>query len=58
MEATARARRTRFGAFEVDLRSGEVRKHGIRLKIQDQPIQEIISAPSAKPMTVFARRWV
>jgi eukaryotic-like serine/threonine-protein kinase len=39
MEATARTRRTRFGAFEVDLRSGEVRKHGIRLKLQDQPFQ-------------------
>jgi DNA-binding winged helix-turn-helix (wHTH) protein/Tfp pilus assembly protein PilF len=39
MEAAARARRTRFGAFEVDLRSGDVRKHGIRLKIQDQPFQ-------------------
>jgi len=39
MEATARIRRTRFGAFEVDVRSGEVRKHGIRLKIQDQPFQ-------------------
>ncbi len=39
MAITARTRRTRFGAFEVDLRSGEVRKHGIRLKIQDQPFQ-------------------
>jgi DNA-binding winged helix-turn-helix (wHTH) protein/tetratricopeptide (TPR) repeat protein len=39
MEATARNRRTRFGAFEVDLRSGEVHKHGIRLKLQDQPFQ-------------------
>src|SRR5882762_2387904 len=39
MEATARNRRTRFGAFDVDLRSGEVRKHGIRLKLQDQPFQ-------------------
>jgi DNA-binding winged helix-turn-helix (wHTH) protein/tetratricopeptide (TPR) repeat protein len=29
----------RFGAFEVDLRSGEVHKHGIRLKLQDQPFQ-------------------
>jgi len=29
----------RFGAFEVDLRSGEVYKHGIRLKLQDQPFQ-------------------
>jgi DNA-binding winged helix-turn-helix (wHTH) protein/tetratricopeptide (TPR) repeat protein len=39
MEATARTRRTRFGTFEVDLRSGELHKHGIRLKLQDQPFQ-------------------
>jgi len=39
MEATARTRRTRFGAFEVDLRAGEVYKHGIRLKLQEQPFQ-------------------
>jgi DNA-binding winged helix-turn-helix (wHTH) protein/tetratricopeptide (TPR) repeat protein len=39
MEATARTRRPRFGAFEVDLRSGEVYKHGIHLKLQDQPFQ-------------------
>jgi len=39
MEATARNRRTRFGAFDVDLRSGELHKHGIRLKLQDQPFQ-------------------
>jgi DNA-binding response OmpR family regulator len=28
-----------FGPFEVDLRSGELRKHGVRLKLQDQPFQ-------------------
>ena len=39
MEAAARTRRTRFGAFEVDMRSGELYKHGIRLKLQDQPFQ-------------------
>jgi TolB-like protein/DNA-binding winged helix-turn-helix (wHTH) protein len=27
----------RFGSFEVDLRACELRKHGIRLKLQDQP---------------------
>jgi TolB-like protein/DNA-binding winged helix-turn-helix (wHTH) protein len=27
----------RFGAFEVDLRGGQVRKHGIRIRLQDQP---------------------
>src|ERR1700740_492957 len=39
MAASSRNRGPRFGAFEVDLRSGEVHKHGIRLKIQDQPFQ-------------------
>ena len=39
MEAAPQTRRTRFGPFEVDLRSGEVHKHGIRLKLQDQPFQ-------------------
>ncbi len=39
MEAPDRTRRTRFGPFEVDLRSGELHKHGIRLKLQDQPFQ-------------------
>jgi DNA-binding winged helix-turn-helix (wHTH) protein/tetratricopeptide (TPR) repeat protein len=39
MDPTARTRGTRFGAFQVDLRSGEVHKHGIRLKLQDQPFR-------------------
>ena len=29
----------RFGAFEVDLRTGEMRKHGIKIKLQEQPLQ-------------------
>jgi DNA-binding response OmpR family regulator len=39
MESSVRAHRTRFGAFDVDVRSGELYKHGIRLKLQDQPFQ-------------------
>src|SRR5271170_7445017 len=39
MEAVPQTRRTRFGPYEVDLRAGEVYKHGIRLKLQDQPFQ-------------------
>ena len=39
MDPIARTRGTRFGAFEVDLRSGEVHKYGIRLKLQDQPFR-------------------
>ena len=29
----------RFSAFEVDVRAGELRKHGIRVKLQDQPFR-------------------
>ncbi|MGH9665750.1 MAG: winged helix-turn-helix domain-containing protein, partial [Bryobacteraceae bacterium] len=28
-----------FGVFELDLRAGELRKRGIRIKIQEQPLQ-------------------
>ncbi|MDQ2777176.1 MAG: winged helix-turn-helix domain-containing protein [Acidobacteriota bacterium] len=31
-----------FGVFELDCRSGELRKHGIRLKLQEQPLQVLI----------------
>jgi Tol biopolymer transport system component/DNA-binding winged helix-turn-helix (wHTH) protein len=34
--------RYRFGIFEVDARSGEVWKNGVRLKIQDQPLQILL----------------
>lgn len=39
MKSDTSARRTRFSAFEVDLRLGQLYKHGIRLKLQDQPFQ-------------------
>lgn len=32
-------RKARFGAFEIDLRTGELRKHGTKIKLQDQPFQ-------------------
>jgi len=31
-----------FGPFEADLRSGELRKHGVRLKLQEQPFQVLV----------------
>jgi DNA-binding winged helix-turn-helix (wHTH) protein len=37
--STISARRARFGAFEVDLRAGELRKQGLRIKLQEQPLQ-------------------
>ncbi len=39
MEPTVRTRKVRFGAFDLDLRLGQLHKHGIRLKLQDQPFQ-------------------
>src|ERR1039457_2287356 len=39
--AEQRAPVYRFGAFEFDARGGELRKHGIKIKLQDQP-QEIL----------------
>ena len=31
--------RLRFGVFELDLRAGELRKHGLKIRIQEQPFQ-------------------
>src|ERR1700752_3263465 len=31
--------RLRFGVFELDLRAGELRKHGLRVRLQEQPLQ-------------------
>jgi DNA-binding response OmpR family regulator len=31
--------RKRFGTFEVDLETGELRRNGIRRRIQEQPFQ-------------------
>src|SRR5215471_15172938 len=32
----------RFRVFELDLRSGELRKGGVRLKLQEQPYQVLL----------------
>ena len=33
------AGRLRFGLFEMDLPAGELRKHGLKIRIQEQPFQ-------------------
>ena len=38
-EASSPTEVLRFGVFEVDLRSGELRKSGVRIKLQDQPFR-------------------
>ncbi len=32
----------RFGSFELNPRDGELRKHGVRIKLQDQPLQMLL----------------
>src|SRR5260370_39997546 len=38
----------RFGVFELDLRSGELRKNGSKLKIQEQSVQ-VLALLLARP---------
>ena len=44
----------RFGAFELDLRSGELRKKGVRIKLQEQPFQ-VLTVLLQRPGEVVAR---
>jgi cholera toxin transcriptional activator len=43
MPSPQTARRFRFGMFEADTATGELRKAGVRLRLQDQPFQVLIS---------------
>jgi len=38
-EASIPYRHLRFGVFEMDLRAGELRKHGMQVRLQKQPFQ-------------------
>jgi Tol biopolymer transport system component/DNA-binding winged helix-turn-helix (wHTH) protein len=44
----------RFGAFEADFRTGELRKSGIRIKIQDQPML-VLAALVERPGELVTR---
>src|SRR5881392_58514 len=55
MRAAQSPLRTRgFGVFEVDLRAAELRKHGVRIKLQEQPFQ-ILSLLLEHPGEVVTR---
>src|SRR6201996_4483746 len=47
-------RRLRFGDFEIDLRSGELRKAGVKLKFGGQPFQ-VLSILLEQPGEVVTR---
>ncbi|MGO4883929.1 MAG: protein kinase domain-containing protein [Bryobacteraceae bacterium] len=40
--SAARLRLFRFGPFELDVRAGELRKHGIRLRLREQPLRILL----------------
>lgn len=55
MKASAGYSRTlRFGVFELDLRSGELHKHGRKIRLQEQPFQ-ILAMLLERPGEVVTR---
>jgi TolB-like protein/DNA-binding winged helix-turn-helix (wHTH) protein/Tfp pilus assembly protein PilF len=44
----------RFGVFEVDVRAGELRKQGVRIKLQDQPFH-VLTVLLQRPGEVVTR---
>jgi len=53
-KGTSRANEVRFAAFELDLQSGELRKRGAKVRLQEQPFQ-ILSALIERPREVVTR---
>lgn len=48
------AKSARFGAFELDLRTGELRRHGLKARLQEKPFQ-ILAALLEHPGEVVTR---
>src|SRR5258707_2918738 len=51
---TESAKTLRFGVFEVDLRAGELRKQGVRIKLQEQPFH-VLTVLLQRPGEVVTR---
>lgn len=47
-------RRVQFGLFEADLKSGELRRSGVRLRVQSQPFK-LLAALLEQPGEVVSR---
>ena len=43
----------RFGVFEVDLRAGEIRRNGLKVKLQNQPFQVLVMLLEHSPDAVL-----
>lgn len=58
MEQLRRSQRNvRFGVFEADIEAGELRKHGLRLKLSEQPFQ-ILTMLLARPGEIISREFL
>jgi len=53
-QARASGRLVRFGVFEIDLRSGELRKRGVKMRLQHQPFR-VLEMLLEKPGEVVLR---
>ena len=56
-EAAKQARIVRFGVYAVDLRSGELRKNGLKLKLSGQPFQ-VLALLLERPGDVVTREEI
>ena len=54
MEPNGQNSTTRFGVFELDKHSGELRKGGTRIRLQDQPLK-VLTALLEQPGVVVTR---
>ena len=50
-------RSIRFAAFELDVRAGELRKYGLRIRLQEQPFQVLLML-LARPGEVVLREEI
>ena len=53
-EKSSSPRIVRFGAFELDLRAGELHKNGLKIKLQEQPF-EVLAMLLRHPGEVVTR---
>ncbi len=56
-EAAQGTRILRFGLYEVDLRTGELRKDGVRIRLQDQPLQ-VLTMLLRQPGEIVTREQI
>src|SRR6516225_5926070 len=57
MNTAQNPRIVRFGSFEADLHTRELRKHGLKLKVQEQPFQ-VLAMLLARPGELITREEI